>query len=147
MMTHSKNNSNAPTSHTRGQATVELMIILPLLLIILAVSISIFAQQLLIADALRSQQAVERTAELVANALFYMHLSPIGSRSVFYIPSGMESQTIQTGNGFVEVISARGFATAQLPSTEWVTPALYDGNYFTVWKDVNGNIHTLGGVA
>ena len=147
MITRSKNSSSACASHPRGQATVELMIILPLLLIILAVSISIFAQQLLIADALRSQQAVERNAELVANALFHMSLAPIGSQGVFYIPSGMESQTIRTGNGFVEVSSSRGFATAQLPSTEWVAPTLFDGNYFTVWKDVNGNIHTREGTA
>lgn len=133
------------TARTHGQATVELMIILPLLLIILSVSISIFAQQLLISEALRSQQAVERTSEHIANIFFQMSLAPIGSQSVWYIPSGIEPQTIQITNGIVEVTSARGYAAARLPSTEWTAPTLYDGNHFITWKDVNGNIHAREG--
>ncbi len=124
----------------RGQATVEIMIILPLLLIILSISLSIFAQQMIISDSIRSQQSVERSAEILANGIIEMSRAPIGSKMQLFIPAGTETQTIQLRNGLVEAQSARGYASSRIPYLEWSTPPLYDGNFFTIQKDANGSL-------
>lgn len=124
----------------RGQATIEIMVILPMLLIILAVSISIFAQQLLIADSIRIQQSAERSAEILANGIVEMSRAPIGSSVRIYIPPGLEPQTIQLTNGLVEARSALGYASVLIPYAEWSTPPINDGNFFLVQKDANGSL-------
>ncbi len=121
-----------------GQATVEIMVILPLLLIILSISLSIFAQQLIVADSIRAQQSVERSAEILANGIMEMSRAPLGSKIQLFIPSGAETQTIQLQNGLVEARSARGYASSRIPYAEWSTPTLYDGNFFTIQKDATG---------
>jgi hypothetical protein len=126
---------------TKGQATIEIMIILPLLLVLLAVSISIFAQQLLITDSIHSQQGVERSAELVASALSEMASSPENSQMQIVIPSGPDDQTIVVGRGFIEVSSSRGYAAISLPHTEWAFPSFSDGDTLLLRNDENNTLN------
>ena len=122
----------------RGQATIEMMVILPLLLIILAVSISIFGQQLLIADSLRAQNAVVRSAELVADSVMEISLAHSGSSMRVHIPKGPELQTISFSNGLIEVYSQNGYASAKITNTNWSSPTFFDANTIILSRDVNG---------
>jgi hypothetical protein len=123
-----------------GQATVELMIILPLLLILLAVSISIFSQQMLIVDSLRYKNGVERSAELVSEALSRMHSMPRGSTAVFYIPKSPETQTISFANGLLEVKGSQHYSSVLLPFTIGETFSMNDGNSFRISIDENNTL-------
>lgn len=125
----------------KGQATIEIMIILPLLLVLLAVSISIFAQQLLITDSIHSQQGVERSAELVASALVEMASSPENSRMRVYIPPGPDDQTIIVARGFVEVSSSRGYSSIAISHTGWNFPSFSDGDTLLFQNDANNVLH------
>lgn len=129
---------NAQHVKNSGQATIEIMIILPLLLVLLAVSISIFSQQLLVADSIRSQQAVERSAEIVANGLMEMSRAPIESSMRVYVPKGPDTQTIALSNGLIEAYSSFGYASVKLPYTEWNAPLIQDGNSILISRDSNG---------
>ena len=132
--------THAPLFSQHGQATVEIMVILPLLLIILSVSLSIFAQQLIVADSIRAQQSVERSAEILANGIMEMSRAPIGTAMRLYIPSGPEPQTIQLLNGLVEARSTQHYASSRIPYAEWSSPELHDGNFFRIRRDQNGNV-------
>lgn len=134
-MNHSK-----PRDHffSHGQTTIEMMVILPLLLIILAISISIFGQQLIIADSLRAQNAVVRSAELVANSVMEISLAHSGSSMRIHIPKGPELQTISFSNGLIEVYSQNAYASAKITNTNWSSPTFFDANTIILSRDVNG---------
>ncbi len=127
-------------THARGQATVEIMVILPLLLILLSVSFSIFAQQLIVVDSIRAQQSTERSAQIVASSIMEMSRAPIGSKIKFFIPAAIETQTIILGSGLIEARSARSYSSVKIPFTEFSFSNLHDGNFFTIQRDVNGRL-------
>lgn len=129
------------SSSSRGQATVELMIILPLLLIILAISISIFAQQMLIVDSLRYRHAVERSAEQVAEIISHMQRMPPQSDALFYIPKSPETQTITLTNGLLEVKGAQYYASILLPFTNGGSFSMSDGDTIRMTMDGNNQLH------
>jgi len=126
--------------YSRGQATVELMIILPLLLILLAVSISIFSQQMLIVDSLRYSHAVERSAELVAESFSHLSTMPPGSRARLYIPKSPETQTITLANGLIEVRGSQQYRSVRLPFLNGGSFTAYDGNALLISVDVNNQL-------
>lgn len=121
----------------KGQATIELMLILPLLLIILGISMSIFSQQTITADAIQIQHEAQRTAETMATALEEVGNSVPGSTLRIFLPPTIETQTILIQNGSVEVQSARGFGSARLTNTNWSASAFSNGQFVSITLDTN----------
>ncbi len=124
-----------------GQATVELMIILPLLLILLAVSISIFSQQMLIIDSLRYKYAVERSAEWMAENISHFSTMPPGSSARFTIPKSPETQIITLANGLVEVKGTLHYSSVRLPFLNIHPFTANDGNVLFASMDENNQLH------
>ncbi len=124
---------------SRGQATIELMLILVMLFIILGYSIQTFLYQENAFNQKRSVLDQERTASIVRTAVESMALSPIGSSMRVFIPPASQAQTIRIVNGSLEVKTNTTVITIPLTLRDVNMSTLGDGNVFIV-------SHTLSGV-
>lgn len=132
-------------SPPRAQASIELMIILPLLVIILTLSVGIFGTQLANLRSLESQHAAQRTAELIAESVEELVHSPAGTTLRVFIPPATASQSITIGSGLVQVQSGSAYGSARITNTSVSASSLYDGNMLYLAKDGNGTLSVSEG--
>ncbi len=121
----------------KGQATIELLLILTVLFVLLAVSLNIASNQQIFSTQKNADLSLVRNAQLIANGITFVHSSPIGTTAHFFIPPGPSPQTFYISNGVIEAFSNSTGIVVALPSKGWYSPTLYDGNFITLTRDWN----------
>lgn len=88
---------------SRGQATIELLLILSVLFVILGFALQTYTTNQSIVNEKKSTLDAQRNAAIVRTALESVSVSPIGSTLRVFIPPAVQDQNIHVLNGIVEV--------------------------------------------
>lgn len=124
-------------NHPKGQATIELLLILSVLFILLGLSLNIAANQQTISNQKNGDFSLTRNAQQIANALTFTSSTPIGTKTHVFLAPGPAQQTFIVQNGVLEGSSNQSRVLIPLPSKGWYSAPIYDGNYITLTKDWN----------
>ncbi|MEK6902655.1 MAG: hypothetical protein AABX02_03665 [archaeon] len=127
-----------------GQATIELLLILSVLFVLLAMSLVIAGNQQIISNQKEESFSLHRNAQELANGLTFTHNAPIGTKTHIFLPPGPARQTFYVKNGVIEGYSNSTGIVVAVPSKQWTSPTLYDGNFVTLTKDWNSVVIQVG---
>jgi hypothetical protein len=124
--------------HERGQATIELLLILAVLFIILGYALQQYSITQNAANQKRGSLDAERSATLLRHAVEGVFRSPVGSQYRLFIPPATQGQSIRFINGKVEVTA--GGIVLEFPSlyTDVNSSTFYDGNIIVVTRTLSG---------
>jgi hypothetical protein len=132
-----------PSKWKKGQATVELLLILSVLFIILALSVNIFGNEQRVAVEKQRESQLTQNAYRIADMITLVGNAPIGTRMNLFLPPGSTDQTFWVRNGVVEGRGEQSLVIVPLSSSEWGAGPLYDGNSYHVERDTNAVSVTL----
>ncbi|MEK6821429.1 MAG: hypothetical protein AABY11_03465 [archaeon] len=127
---------------SKGQSTIELLIILTVLFTILAFSVRISSDQ---GNALNQRKLfleAEENAFRVKDIVYAAGRSPVGTTLRVFLPPTTQTQTIRIENGLLEVRSADALVQIPLVFSELNAGPVNDGNFLTVEKTAHGVVVT-----
>lgn len=90
-------------SFPRGQATIELLLILTLLFIILGFAIQSYSENQKIVNEKKNILDAQRNASILRTAIESAAYAPIGSSLRVFLPPAAQDQNIRVINGVVEI--------------------------------------------
>lgn len=128
----------------KGQATIELLLILTVLFVLLAISLNIAANQQIISTQKSADFSLVRNAQQIANGLSFVNSSPIGTKTHVFLPPGPSPQLFYVRNGVIEAFTNTTGIVVALPSKSWYSPTLTDGNFITIIRDWNTVVIQVG---
>ncbi|MFH0970140.1 MAG: hypothetical protein V1776_01630 [Candidatus Diapherotrites archaeon] len=121
----------------KGQATIELLLIMVVLLTILGISISIASTHQQSIQQKRITLEAEKTAAQMKEAIYQVWHSPEGMQLQVFIPPATQTQSIRVENGLLEVRSSS--VVVQIPLfLDLNTSTVYDGNMILVTRTYAG---------
>jgi type II secretory pathway pseudopilin PulG len=125
-------------SKNKGQATVELLIVLVVLFLILTFSVHLYQQQTVSIAGIKEMHEARRTAQLVAENIELALQSPVGSRLRVFIPPAKSTQTISINEGTVIVQSNQTLVSVPITKKGFFVSAFNDGNFIVLERTADG---------
>lgn len=128
--------------HSRGQATIELLLVLAVLFIILGYAVQTFTVHQSSVNQKKNTLDTQRSAAILRTAIETVGYSPIGTTIRVFIPPTTQAQDISVVNGIITVSTNTG--TLQVPSLfrDLNVGTVHDGNIVHVTKTMSGVIVT-----
>lgn len=123
---------------SRGQATVELLMILSVLFVILGFALQSYTTNQSIVNEKKSALDAQRNASILRTALESASFSPIGSTLRVFIPPASQDQNIQVLNGVVEVRTSTLAITLPTLVRDVNAGLFHDGNIVILTRTQSG---------
>ncbi|MEK6970998.1 MAG: hypothetical protein AABW68_04930 [archaeon] len=133
-----KRRISAPSS--RGQATVELLLLLALLFIILAYAVQTYSTHTRVVEQKEDFLDAERAAVHIGSEIDSLILLPIGTRARIFIPPfpGGETASIRVINGVVEVRASQNTIVYPLLMGDMNMESMESGNTYVFHRTPEG---------
>jgi len=123
---------------SRGQSTIELLLILSVLFIILGIALQSYTQNQSIVNEKKSVLDAQRNASIVRGAVESVSYSPIGSTLRVFIPPASQDQNIQLLNGIVEIRTSTLAISLPTLLRDVNSGIFHDGNILIVTRTQSG---------
>lgn len=124
--------------HARGQATIELLLILAVLFIILGYSLQTFLTNQNIVNQKRAQLDAERNAIILRSAIEQIYSAPTGSSQRVFLPPASQDQNIRLINGVVEVRTSSLVFDQPTLIKDLNSSTFHDGNIIIITHTPSG---------
>lgn len=115
-------------NRVKGQATIELLMILVVLFVILTFSIHLYQQRVVSVGGVVEVHEASKTAQLVSQYVERVLQSPIGSRVTLFVPPSENVQTISIADGTVSVSVNQTYVSVPISGRGFETVSFFDGN-------------------
>ncbi len=123
---------------SRGQATIELLLILSVLFIILGYALQTYTTNQVIVNEKKSVLDAQRNAGILRSGVEIVAFSPIGSTLRVFIPPASQDQNIQVLNGIVEVRTSTLAITLPTLLRDVNSGMMHDGNVVILTRTQSG---------
>jgi hypothetical protein len=125
---------------SRGQATIELLLILAVLFIVLGFALQTYSTNQLVVNQKKSFLDAERNASIVRTAIEATAYAPIGSFLRVFVPPASQNQDIRLINGTVEVRTDTILIELPTLQRDLNSFIFHDGNIIVISRTPSGVI-------